>query len=103
VAASDPAAALEIIAGLRRIYDEHHHMTITEGALSAAVTISVQAAPRRHLPDEALDLLEEACAMLGDSRTGLDRPSVSAADTRAVTVERSWTGAGTSEEVRDGC
>jgi ATP-dependent Clp protease ATP-binding subunit ClpA len=103
VAEPDPAAALQIIAGLRGIYEEHHDVTVTDEALSAAVTISVQGAPHRHLPDKAIDLLDEACAMLSNAQTGFDRPSVSAADIRAVAIERSWTGAGTSEEVRDDC
>lgn len=60
-----------------------------------------QGAPRRHLPDKALDLLDEACAMLSSAQTGIDRPSVTAADIRAVASERSWTAGGTSEEVRD--
>lgn len=88
----DPATALRIITGLRGIYEHHHHVTITDDALSAAVEFSVERSPHRHLPDKAIDLLDEACAMVSNAQSDVERGTVAAADVRAVAMERSWAG-----------
>ena len=92
VAEPDEASAVQIVTGLRSIYEQHHHVTISQDALSAAVTISVAGAPHRHLPDKAIDLLDEACAMVSNTQVRLEAGRVTAADIRTVARERSWTG-----------
>ncbi len=57
-----PDEALCILRGLRPKYEAHHGLSITEDALSAAVELSVRFLPDRHLPDKAIDLLDEAAA-----------------------------------------
>ena len=52
--------ALKIIGGLRRCYEDFHRVTITDGALKAAVSLSVRYLPDRYLPDKAIDLIDEA-------------------------------------------
>jgi ATP-dependent Clp protease ATP-binding subunit ClpA len=59
-----PEQTLEILRGLRPSYEAHHRVEITDAALQAAVSISVAAFSSRRLPDKAVDLLDEACAML---------------------------------------
>ena len=54
--------ALEILRGLRRRYEAHHGLSITEEALSAAVQLSVRYIPGRFLPDKAIDLVDEAAS-----------------------------------------
>lgn len=54
--------ALTILRGVKRRYEAHHGLCISEEALTAAVHLSVRYLPDRHLPDKALDLLDEACA-----------------------------------------
>ena len=48
-----PEATLEILKGLRDKYEAHHHLTITDGALEAAVRLSRRYINDRFLPDEA--------------------------------------------------
>ena len=66
-----PAAALEILRGLRERYEDHHHLRITDGALEAAVRLSARYLPDRFLPDKAVDLIDEAAARvrLGELET----------------------------------
>ncbi len=56
--------ALAILQGLRPKYEAHHRVKITDGALEAAVSLSVRYIPDRFLPDKAIDLLDEAAAAL---------------------------------------
>ncbi|MEG2436446.1 MAG: ATP-dependent Clp protease ATP-binding subunit, partial [Ruthenibacterium sp.] len=57
------ATAQEILTGLAPRYAAFHQLTITPTALSEAVTLSARYLPTRFLPDKALDLLDEACAL----------------------------------------
>ena len=56
--------AIAILSGLRRRYEQHHGIRISDGAIEAAVKLSVRYIPERHLPDKAIDLLDEAAAKL---------------------------------------
>ncbi|ANH79170.1 ATP-dependent Clp protease ATP-binding subunit [Candidatus Chlamydia sanziniae] len=53
---------IEILHGLKKKYEEHHNVFITEEALKAAATLSDQYVHGRFLPDKAIDLLDEAGA-----------------------------------------
>jgi ATP-dependent Clp protease ATP-binding subunit ClpC len=57
-----PEEALEVLRGVKERYEAHHGVLIAEDALEAAVQLSIGWLPERHLPDKALDLLDEACA-----------------------------------------
>nr|BBH89197.1 hypothetical protein KTC_39480 [Thermosporothrix sp. COM3] len=57
-----PDEALAILKGMRSLYEEHHHATITDDALQAAVNLSVQYLPNLRLPDKACSVLDEACS-----------------------------------------
>ena len=52
--------SLEILRGLRPLYEQHHNVTITEDALKAAVNLSERYINDRFLPDKAIDLIDEA-------------------------------------------
>ncbi len=54
--------AVEILKGLRHLYEEHHHVQITDEAIEAAVQLSVRYLNDRFLPDKAIDLMDEAAA-----------------------------------------
>ncbi len=62
VSEPDETRAEEILRGIAPRYEEHHHVHICEDALGAAVRTSVRVSPERHLPDKAIDLLDETCA-----------------------------------------
>jgi ATP-dependent Clp protease ATP-binding subunit ClpC len=51
---------LEILQGIRGRYEEHHQLTISDEALSAAATLSSRYIPDRFMPDKAIDLIDEA-------------------------------------------
>ncbi|MCM1022511.1 MAG: ATP-dependent Clp protease ATP-binding subunit [Prevotella sp.] len=52
--------AVSIIGGLKRCYEDFHSVSITDGAVRAAVSMSVRYLPDRFLPDKAIDLIDEA-------------------------------------------
>lgn len=52
--------SIAILKGLRPKYEEHHKVTITDEALTAAVRLSSRYINDRFLPDKAIDLLDEA-------------------------------------------
>lgn len=58
------AHAIEILKGLRDRYEAHHRVTITDGALTSAATLSERYISDRFLPDKAIDLIDEAGARL---------------------------------------
>ncbi len=59
-----PAMAINILKGLRDRYEAHHKVSITDGAIVAAVGMSDRYVTDRFLPDKAIDLIDEAGARL---------------------------------------
>ena len=51
---------LDILNGVKERYEEHHQLTISDEALSAAATLSSRYIPDRFMPDKAIDLIDEA-------------------------------------------
>ncbi len=60
---------VSILRGLRERFEVHHGIKIQDAALVAAATLSNRYITERFLPDKAIDLVDEACAML---RTEID-------------------------------
>ena len=56
--------ALEILRGIKARYEEFHRVRITDGALKEAVDLSDRYITERFLPDKAVDLIDEASAMV---------------------------------------
>ena len=56
--------AKAILRGLRRRYEEHHGLTISDEAIDAAVELSQRYLPDRFLPDKAIDLIDEGAARM---------------------------------------
>jgi ATP-dependent Clp protease ATP-binding subunit ClpB len=61
--------AISILRGLRERFELHHGVRIQDNALVSAVTLSNRYISDRFLPDKAIDLMDEACAMI---RTEMD-------------------------------
>ena len=57
-----PEQAENILRGIVSKYEEHHHVTITDEAIKAAVALSNRYINDRNLPDKAIDLIDEAAA-----------------------------------------
>ena len=60
---------ISILRGLKERYEVYHGVKITDGALVAAATLSNRYISDRFLPDKAIDLVDEACALI---KTELD-------------------------------
>ena len=60
---------ISILRGLKDRYEVYHGVKITDGALVSAATLSDRYISDRYLPDKAIDLVDEACAMI---KTELD-------------------------------
>ena len=58
------AHTIEILKGLRDRYEAHHRVTITDQALVAAANLADRYIADRHLPDKAIDLIDEAGSRL---------------------------------------
>ena len=92
---SEPSAdaTLEILKGVRPLYEKHHKVKITDEALQAAVNESAIHIPERAFPDKAIDLMDEASSkvklnVIGDSKQNEARARVEAKDIREVVAER---------------
>ena len=55
---------IEILKGLRSRFEEHHQVTYTEEALKVAAELAARHINERHLPDKAIDVIDEAGARL---------------------------------------
>ena len=74
VRVEEPSVAdtLAVMNGIKRYYEQHHHVQVPAEVLSAVVTLSERYITDRFLPDKAIDLIDEAC-----SRLNLDSPQLS--------------------------
>lgn len=55
---------IKILEGLRERYEKHHHVKILDEAIETAVKMSDRYISERFLPDKAIDLIDEACALI---------------------------------------
>jgi ATP-dependent Clp protease ATP-binding subunit ClpC len=53
---------IDILLGIRERYEQHHKVTITDDAVRAAADLSIRYITDRHLPDKAIDLIDEAAS-----------------------------------------
>ncbi|WP_338231533.1 ATP-dependent Clp protease ATP-binding subunit [Companilactobacillus muriivasis] len=69
-------STVAILQGLRKAYEEHHHVKLPDGVLKAAVDYSVQYIPQRSLPDKAIDLIDMTAAHLAAKNPVTDKVSL---------------------------
>jgi ATP-dependent Clp protease ATP-binding subunit ClpC len=77
---------IEILKGLRDRYEQHHRVTITDQALVAAANLADRYISDRHLPDKAIDLIDEAGSRLRIKRMQTP-PGLKELDQRIATVQ----------------
>lgn len=65
----DVSDTISILRGIKERFEVHHGVKIQDNALVAAATLSHRYIPDRFLPDKAIDLVDEACALI---RTEID-------------------------------
>src|SRR5712675_1719287 len=77
---------ISILRGLKQRYEVHHGVRITDSALVAAAVLSHRYITDRFLPDKAIDLVDEACALI---RTEIDSmpTELDAASRRLMTLQ----------------
>jgi len=76
----DEEGTIKILKGLKKSYEEHHKVTYDDSALSAAVILSERYINDRHLPDKAIDLMDEAGARKAITNLPLNLRIVTARD-----------------------
>lgn len=69
-------ATVAILKGLRKAYENHHHVKLPDDVLKAAVDYSVQYIPQRSLPDKAIDLIDMTAAHLAAKNPVTDKVSL---------------------------
>ena len=57
-----------ILLGIKKYYEKYHHTKITDEAIDAAVELSAKYIHNNFLPDKAIDLIDEACALVKTKR-----------------------------------
>ena len=67
---------LLILKGIAKLYETHHHVSLPEDVLKAAVDYAVQYIPQRSLPDKAIDLLDMTAAHLSAKNPVTDKVSL---------------------------
>ncbi len=85
---------VEILQGLRSRFEEHHGVAYSDEALRAAAELSTRHINDRHLPDKAIDVIDEAGANLRLQSADVDQPEVT---TELVEIGRRQDGADSAE------
>jgi ATP-dependent Clp protease ATP-binding subunit ClpC len=80
------AHTIEILKGIRDKYEAHHRVTITDQALVASANLADRYISDRHLPDKAIDLIDEAGSRLRIKRMGTP-PDLKELETRLTEVQ----------------
>jgi ATP-dependent Clp protease ATP-binding subunit ClpC len=92
------AETIAILEDLKTRYESHHSVKIDMSAVKAAVELSVRYVPDRHLPDKALDLIDESCTRVKVGTVSFKQAPVMTAPALIVTpdtiaqVLSDWTG-----------
>ena len=60
----DIPTTLEILKGLKNVYEDYHGLKITNSALESAARLSAKYLTERRLPDKAIDVIDEACSQV---------------------------------------
>nr|MDD3719930.1 ATP-dependent Clp protease ATP-binding subunit [Candidatus Gracilibacteria bacterium] len=63
IAEPNKEIALQIISGLKDVFEEYHNLNITPEAVEESVNLSMRYITDRYLPDKAIDLIDEACSL----------------------------------------
>ena len=78
---------VSILRGLKKMYEEHHGVTITDDAIISAVELSVRYINDRFLPDKAIDLIDEASSFVRISQAEVS-PKLKSLEIKIDELER---------------
>jgi len=79
------ADTIQILDGLKDRYEAHHNVRFTQGALVSAANLADRYISDRHLPDKAIDLIDEAGSRMRINRTGAT-PELKELDGKLITI-----------------
>lgn len=77
----------KILIGLKSKYEEHHEVRFTNKALRAAVELSAKYINERHLPDKAIDVMDEAGARCRLAPANKRKKTVNVADIESIVAK----------------
>ena len=77
---------LHILRNIKTRYERHHHVTFTDSALSACVTLTERYIPDRQLPDKAIDAMDETGSRLHLQNT-LHSPAIRKAEQQLLEIQ----------------
>jgi len=84
IAEPSVSETIEILKGLKTYYETHHHVTYTPGAIKAAAELAAKHINDRYLPDKAIDVIDEAGAIIKVSPAYKHRKNITTADIEKV-------------------
>lgn len=89
ITAAEPnrETALEIIAGLKDVFEEYHNLNINDEAVEESVNLSIRYITDRFLPDKAIDLIDEACS-LKSMKYNIDEGEISKLKEKIVDLQK---------------
>ncbi|MDO4428750.1 MAG: ATP-dependent Clp protease ATP-binding subunit [Atopobiaceae bacterium] len=95
-----PGDTMRIIEGLKDRYERHHHVSYTDAAIQAAVSLSDRYVQDRFLPDKAIDVLDEAGARTRVHKMALP-PEIAQVDADLARVREEKSAAAAAQEFED--
>jgi len=85
--------AIVILKGLKASYEQFHSVKIADAAIDSAVRLSHRYVTERHLPDKAIDLLDEACSSVWEKQLAItDGSTITVGFEEVAAVTSKWTG-----------
>jgi ATP-dependent Clp protease ATP-binding subunit ClpA len=84
IAEPSVSETIEILKGLKTYYETHHGVTYTPGAIKAAAELAAKHINDRYLPDKAIDVIDEAGAIIKVSPAYKHRKNITTADIEKV-------------------
>lgn len=97
------AQAIEVIGGIKKYYEKHHSVEVSQAIVAAVVNLSERYISDRFLPDKAIDLLDEACACCNlrhpeISQLADTHKKIAELEAEELAAEQSGEGEGQAEE-----
>ena len=97
------AQAIEVISGIKKYYEKHHGVEVSQAIVAAVVNLSERYISDRFLPDKAIDLLDEACACCNlrhpeISQLADTHKKIAALEAEELAAEQSGEGEGQAED-----
>lgn len=100
----DIPTTINILKGLKKLYESYHNLKITHAALESAVRLSATYLTERRLPDKAIDVIDEACSQVSlqsGSRKQLSPRDIEKLISKMARVPVQQVGGAEKENLRD--